>query len=187
MTKPSPALAAAAGVLETHVTTQASQLAQATGVALPAAYSALLHELGRRLKAYSAVDGRAEQWRVRVRLYRTDRMNEPEADSDPDAAADAPGTEVVHGLPGVATHLAQLATHFHGSLPAGLEDATLRHRLKSLRPTLSRNGGHGVWRVPYQVEVGRGVAVLRANGFPPEIGLQDWLARVDVQREATNG
>ena len=113
-------------------------------------------------------DQRAALWRVRVRLYDNVRPDEPEADSDPDFAPDMAGETVLRGLPAVAEHVQHLATAYHEKLEGpitGLETEVLLHRLKGLRPTLSRRGGNGVWRVPYQVQ-----------------GAGEWLARVDVQR-----
>lgn len=109
-------------------------------------------------------DSRAAMWRMRVRLYPDARPGDPAADSDPELPVDAPGAGVVAGLPGVAEELAALATAFHKGAVTGLEEATLRHSLRSLRPTLHRRGGNAAWRVPYQV-AGAG-----------------WLARVDVER-----
>lgn len=117
-------------------------------------------------------DARARRWRVRVRLYNMLQPDEPQADSDPDLAADKPGETVLAGLPEVAHHLAELATQFHGGPCTGLDHATLRHRLKSLRPTLSRNDGTARWRVPYSIhQDGAGHAE------------QEWIAAVNVQRE----
>jgi len=110
-------------------------------------------------------DGRATNWRVRIRLYGPQSATEPEADTDPDLPPDKAGTAVVHGLPGVAEFLRDVATPAHApSHLSGLEPDTLRHRLKSLRPTLSRRGGNATWRVPYQVD------------------FKDWMARVDVEK-----
>lgn len=130
------------------------------------------------------VDGRAIDWRVRVRLYRAARLDTPEADSDPDLPAAANGATICYGLPGVADHLRALADGFHGQPCAGLDQETLRHRLNSLRPTLSRRGGNAVWRVPYTVQP----PVRDQNRLAPEhvilreLEPQAWLARVDVER-----
>lgn len=128
-----------------------------------------------------AMDGRAQQWRVRIRLYNMANQNEPEADTDADHAADYPGEMVIAGLPGVAAELAVLTQAFHGVACQGMDVETLKHRLKSLRPTLSRRrvAGHNdaVWRVPYKV--------LTADAFGGDNRELDWLARVDVIRETT--
>jgi hypothetical protein len=119
-------------------------------------------------------DKRAENWRVRIRLYQGAKPD-PEADTDPDTAPDQAGMLVISGLPSVAARLSELLSDFHnGKALSGVDDLTLRHRIKSLRPTLSRRGGNAVWRVPYQV------------GDPPHTAgaaaWTEWLARVDVER-----
>ncbi len=110
-------------------------------------------------------DGRASEWRIRVRLYTIARQYSPVADSDPELALDAPGSLVVRGLPGVAMTLMNMAESHHGAPCEGLDASTLGNKIRGLRPTLSRRGGNAVWRVPYHV-----------NGA-------HWLARVDIQRE----
>lgn len=166
---------------------QATELAAAQTMPYPAAWRALTGEFLRRARdrvpnPLGEPDGRTQGWRVRVRLYLKTRMDEPEADSDPDLPAELPGATMIYGLTNVADHLRILAADFHGAPCAGLDSNTLAHRLKSLRPTISRRGGDAVWRVPYVVEVGRGRAELAANGLPASIGVQDWLARVDIVR-----
>lgn len=106
-------------------------------------------------------DGRAVTWRARIRLY--DARDEVVADTDAERDAAAPGSVVVAGLPALAQELAALCEAFHGPCE-GLDEATLKHALKSLRPTLSRRGGNAAWRVAY-----------RAQG-------REWLARVDVEK-----
>jgi hypothetical protein len=101
---------------------------------------------------------------IRVRLYQGD-MPDPMADTDPDLPADAFGTWQVAGLPAMAEALQQVAAGYHGDAVAimGLDTSTLLHRIKGLRPTLSRRGGNATWRVPYMVQ---GAA---------------WRARVDLR------
>lgn len=119
-----------------------------------------------------AEDNRTVSWRVRVRLYR-DGFDAVQADSDPDTPPDQLGDTVLRGLPAVADHLQALALGFHdgaaidGVTLGGLRIDVLLHRLKALRPTLSRKGGAATWRVPYTVA---GAA---------------WTARVDVRRVET--
>lgn len=173
-------LKSVADALDVAAMTQANILAEAQAMPFPAAWSTLVGEFLKRAKertpgAVMEADGRAARWRVRVRLYNAARMDEPEADSDPDLPADRGGTEIVAGLPGVASHLAVLASTFHKQACAGLDDATLRHRLKGFRPTLSRRGGEGVWRVPYRI-------FQAGDAFHGDSREQDWLARVDVER-----
>lgn len=111
-------------------------------------------------------DGRAAKWRCRIRLYDALRMEEPQADSDPELDADQPGTMICSGLRGVADTVFQLAMQFHNSPQlAGLEPATLDAKIPGLRPTLSRRGGNACWRIKYQTPRGA-----------------EWLARVDLER-----
>ena len=120
------------------------------------------------------MDGRAVKWRIRVRLYDM-RRDPPELEADTEAESpdqDAPGSTICLGLPDVADTLRDLATSFHSSPVLGLDDATLRHRLKSLRPTLSRRKGNAVWRVPYEV-------AATFNGDPVKF---PWMARVDIEK-----
>lgn len=144
----------------------AKAMADSGFMALPAAHellgAAIVAQIKNRTPS-AILDGRAQQWRCRVRLYKAG-MSEPEADSDPDIDADKPGTLIIAGLPGVAEELGRTAREFHGANCAGLDMDTLRHRLKSLRPTLSRRGGDAVWRVPYRAPDG-----------------VEWLARVDIE------
>ena len=162
-----------ADAAETAIALQAQAYARATQLPPDVAWSQLVAALIARWREaspqlFTEHDGRVASWRVRVRLYRADRADEPEADSDPDLPPDKPGATILPGLPAVAEHLATLAQGFHAGAAAGLDNATLRHRLKGLRPTISRRGGDAVWRVPYRVAVAGSA--------------QDWLARVDVER-----
>lgn len=111
-------------------------------------------------------DQRTKQRLIRIRLYQRG-AEEPDADSEMQgnhpAPPDAAGTWPVKGLPESAMALASIAATFHtGAAISGLDRATLMHRIKSLRPTLSRRGGTAVWRVPYTVNE------------------DNWDARVDV-------
>lgn len=112
-------------------------------------------------------DGRAAQWCARFRFYKGSTAD-PYADSDEELPADAPGAQTFSGLPAVAAELHRLGLWLHGKADAtvlsGLELDTLLHKLRGLRPTISRRKGNAVWRVSYSVG---GVA---------------WLARVDVVR-----
>jgi len=150
-----------------------AETASEAQVDLGVAHSHIATHLIRWLKRgfSAATDARTTSWRVRVRLYDQRSPSDPAADSDSELPPDVPGHAVLRGLPGVADHVAGLATDWHGSMThgevKGLDGPTLRHRLKSLRPTLSRRGGNAVWRVPYTVAGA------------------DWLARVDIQKVET--
>lgn len=176
-------LQSAADALDAEAVAQATKLAESLSTGFPNAWQALATEFLRRNKQrYPAAkldtDGRSARWRVRVRLYNAAHMSEVEADSDPDLPPESAGATVVTGLPGVAEHLAALAHGFHSQPISGLDAATLRHSLKSLRPTLSRRGGNGTWRVSYRVD--------RSAGIVPADS-QKWLARVDVVRVPSQG
>jgi hypothetical protein len=136
------------------------------GVSREVAHDVFANALRPWLRTQAVItDGRANNWRVRVRLYAADRPNDVIADSDPNSRPDAAGNDVVNGLPAVAELVATLAQAWHGTPCVGLDSATLRHKLKGLRPTLSRRGGNATWRLDYRTAVSA------------------YLARVDIQRE----
>jgi hypothetical protein len=110
------------------------------------------------------LDGRAVQWRIRTRLYLATQTDEPIADSDPDTPPDKSGNTVLTGLPAVAAEVSALAVAYHDAVCDGLEYPTLLHKLKGLRPTLSRRKGNAVWRLHYSVKG------------------HEMLARVDIER-----
>lgn len=152
----------------THLWALAHQQAQAVPGADPALLvDAVMAEANAMHTAASKEDGRAAMWRVRIRLYRENDPDTLQADSDPDLSPDLPGTMVIDGLPKVGQALHRIAFLYHsqeGGDPAlqGLDSESLKQRIKSLRPTLSRRGGSATWRVPYVVRAER------------------WIARVDV-------
>jgi hypothetical protein len=160
-------------IIERHADALAQALAERTqivarevGIEPLAAVEALRKTLLRMTGGI--LDNRATYWRVRVRLYAAEHVDDPVADSDPDAPPDAAGETVLRGLTAVAEHVALLAGSYHGLLCLGLESATLRHKLKGLRPTLSRRKGNAVWRLSYTTH--------------EATGTRDWLARVDIER-----
>lgn len=128
-------------------------------------------------------DARTAKWRCRFRIYDAQRLDEPVADSDEDRQADMPGTTILAGLPAVAAEVIALAGAFHGTLAlSGLSSTELRHKLKSLRPTLSRAKASGgvckaVWRVHYDT--------IDTYKTSPEAKTRGWLMRVDIVREIT--
>lgn len=128
-------------------------------------------------RSISDTDARAAKWRCRFRLYDQRRPQEPMADSDPELPADQPGTMIITGLPEVAVELGLLAGAFHGTpLLRGLSQQELDRKLRGLRPTLSRRKGNAVWRVPYDTD---------QTWRDHRDHLAGWLARVDIEREAT--
>lgn len=161
------AATSAALVLHT-MSGEAVKLAGELSVPETLAFEALADHVRKQLTPRALEDKRTRPFRARIRLY-CNGADEPDADTDMELPADKPGTLVLRGLPAVAAELAALCAHFHGQACAGLDAATLRWRLNGLRPTLSRRGGNGVWRVPYDVAIGKET--------------QPWLARVDLVRE----
>lgn len=90
-------------------------------------------------------------WKARLMLF--DHLGELQADSMPDAPAEAEPAEFFGTLGHVASWLRTAAADFHeenrdGEL-VGLDAATLERSILSLRVSLSRNGGATWWRVAY--------------------------------------
>lgn len=126
-------------------------------------------------RSAAEVDGRAAQWRIRIRLYDMRQPDEPQADTDPELPPDQAGTTILRGLPAVADEVMQLANAFHASPRPlkGMNPEELDRRLRGLRPTLSRRKGNAVWRIPYDTfETWRELEGHQAA----------WLARVDITR-----
>lgn len=125
----------------------------------------LMDEL--RPKAVKAEgDGRAQAYRVRLTLYR-DRMLY--ADTDPELPANQPGTEVVRGLISVSDWAREIMEAYHNVDSMAfdiLPYAKVEKSIKSLRPSLSRNGGIHNWRMSYTDPDG-----------------QEWLANILVVTE----
>lgn len=115
-------------------------------------------------------DGRALQWRVRLRLYdAADGYVNVIADSDDGVPHDQMGATVIHGLPAVASWIAELSAAHHKAPCAGLDSASLRRKLASLRTQLSyRKDGTGTLRAEYQVMSGERLRYM--------------VARCDVER-----
>lgn len=134
--------------------------AESSAQAAARLWDALLQARPQRTRLVN--DGRAVPWRVRIQLF--DDTGELQADSDHDSPLEAAGETEIYGLPAVAEWLVAVTTEFHGGLVGGLGRHTLKQKLRSLRPMLSRGDGWAVWRVPYTV-----------MELP-------WLARVDVRR-----
>ena len=161
-----------------HLVDQVGVLAQgiATSLRLPAAtvHAKLVAAIGSLLQPESAAvlnDGRTVQWRTRIRWY-AKGQSDPTEDTDQDLPQDQPGSQIISGLPNVARYLEICTVNIHapnGESVTGVEAETLAHRLKSLRPTLSRNQGKATWRVPYVAH--------HLHGADNE-----WVARVDVER-----
>jgi hypothetical protein len=156
----------AAETLAGTVSTIVEQLATDTGLPPNAVLALLLKQTGIIVRS---VDNRAGRWRFRVFIYSADKPNEVLADSDPEYPLGELGANVAIGLPGVAEETAMLCGAYHSAPCVGLDATTLRWRIKSLRPTLSRNHGRATWRIPYST---------MEDGEP-----RQWLARVEIQKE----
>jgi hypothetical protein len=125
--------------------------------------------VGQMLGEEKLNDGRAREWRVRLRLYNYLGSDEPEADSDDTLLADQPGATIIRGLSNVVAWVIELATNYHGVACAGLEEGTLRKKIPTLRTQMSNRGDRtGVIRATYEVIV---------NGEARHM-----LARIDVCR-----
>lgn len=97
---------------------------------------------------------------IRVLISRGDSA---EADTEPDSPVDAVPEWQVHGMAAIANAAYDVIVGFHASRhdPApGLGREKLLGRLPSLRVTLTRGKGDTWWRVPYDVEGVRWVAVV---------------------------
>lgn len=153
-------------LLKLDITDAVKAAAIKAGVSIETAHAAFAAALRPWLRTQGAVitDGRTNRWRVRVRLYDSAHPDDAAADTDPDLKPDEGGTEIIPGLPNVAGYVAEIAAGFHQITCVGLDGPTMRHKLKGLRPTLSRRGGNAVWRLPYVVNA------------------REWLARVDIER-----
>lgn len=170
----------AAGRVVAVFNEEAAQLAAMTGWSEGVATTQLRGLVRTKIaSAGPAIDGRAVAWRVRVQLQRAERPDVV-ADTDPQLRLDEGGTEVVRGLPAVAAMVADICTAYHvGKVVEGLDEATLRHALKSIRPTISRTGGEAIWRPRYTVTTPASEAGALRSDAPR---IEEWVARVDVRR-----
>lgn len=166
MTRPEEDLATRVELCKLDITDAIKAAANSAGVSVETAYAAFAAVLRPWLRTQGAVitDGRTNKWRVRVRLFDSVHPNDAAADTDPDLGPSESGVEIIAGLPNVAGFVAEIATSYHQTTCVGLDGPTMRHKLKGLRPTLSRRGGNAVWRLPYRAAE------------------QEWLARVDIER-----
>lgn len=137
-----------------HFNDQVDEACRELKVPHAVAYEGIRADLKALLGVRAAdADARNAFWRTRIRIYRADDPSTVVDDSDYGEPEDKPGAEVVRGLQGVAEYLQQLmGWRFNGAAVEGLDDMTLKHRQKALRPTLSRRGGNAVWRVPFKVD-----------------------------------
>lgn len=148
--------------------------------------AAFAKDVGTALLGSKTSDGRAVQWHARLRLLDMERPNSDQvvADSDPDAAHEAPGATLFNGLPSITHWAAELAAAHHNAPCAGLDSTTLARKLRSLRSQMSnRRAGKGCLRADYVVWDHRAqrdhrmlarVDVIRSDEIKP----QDALRRI---------
>lgn len=152
--------------LMAQVRAEAVKLAQQTGEPDSKVLAELLDALNQHkpISAKAEADKRTVRWRIRLFLYAPN--GQLVADTDPELPAESPGTIVVASLPGVAEEVhSTISRHYGAQKLDGVDMTTLLHRIKSLRPTLSRRGGNATWRVPFHMD-----------DLP-------WRVDVDVRRE----
>lgn len=154
----------------------------ATRLCVPAAglLQSVIAQLQESALSATALDGRAAWWQVRCRLYAaSDGYRDALADSDPDLAPSDLGATRLQSLPEVAKWMRDLARAYHGGECAGMDEATLKRRLRSLRNQMSvRHDGTGILRLEYSVipQIGRSL-IARA---PAEV--MHMMARCDLVR-----
>jgi len=95
------------------------------------------------------IRGNAVFWRCRARVYDAHHLDTPEVDSDPDRPLEAPGAEVIRGLPDVVAWGCAFARMHHHTPCAGLGKTHTR-ALQTARAMLSRRGnGTAVITIEY--------------------------------------
>jgi hypothetical protein len=152
-----------------QIRAQAVALAGQTGEPESKVLAELLDAINKHkpIAAKAEADKRTVRWRIRLLLYAP--SGELVADTDPELPPEAPGTIVVASLPGVAEELhSTIMRHYGGHKLEGVTMPELLHRIRSLRPTLSRRGGAATWRVPFKMD-----------DLP-------WRVDVDVRKEASD-
>lgn len=148
-------------------------------------------------KGYEAIDfrddGRAAVWRVRLTIWGGEGYQSQFADTDDGRPLDHDGATLLHGLPAVAEWVRELCAQAHPACSLdGLSEATLAGKIKSLRVSLSNQGGSCIWRIRYTVTppeapanaaaAAPGVNLLKL-ARPKAAQLQHFLAHVRVTRE----
>lgn len=146
----------ASGLLQ-QMQDSAAEIEAAGGPNQAAAYADILRTVRTMHKTAGspgALDGRTTAWRVRLQIFGPDGSLEADSDAD-NGDIQAPGETIIHGVKPVADWAAAAALAFHAergeTVTSGLDQSLLYHKINSLRPTLSRNGGKATWRIPYVV------------------------------------
>ena len=88
-------------------------------------------------------------------------QNEPAADTDDDLPPGADGRMVKAGLPAVMEWLAELGVEFHKGQCPGLSLPELMHKLRSVRPAVSKNKGFATFAVNYTTMGGEWRALVK--------------------------
>lgn len=106
------------------------------------------------LKPHHAVDhmgdGRSAAWRVRLTIWTGETYANQFADTDDGRPLDQDGATILMGLPAVSAWVRELCAQAHpGCTLEGLSEHALAGKLKSLRVSLSNQGGSCIWRLRY--------------------------------------
>jgi hypothetical protein len=98
-------------------------------------------------------DGRSALWRVRMTIWRGVQLDTLYADTDEGKPLEYAGATLIQGLPAVALWAWELIGAAHpGRTISDLDQASVLHKLRSLRVALSNQDGACIWRLRYVVE-----------------------------------
>lgn len=135
-------------------------------------------------------DGRSALWRVRMTIWSGVQLDTLYADTDDGRPLEHAGATLIQGLPAVATWAWELIQQAHAPRAiADLDQASVLHKLRSLRVALSNQDGACVWRLRYVVLPDEGAAGGAVPGSLRGVGQRSrgpeyHLAHVRVSREA---
>lgn len=149
----------------------------------------------KEIKPHHAIDhmgdGRSAIWRVRLTIWGGEGYQSLHADTDDGRDLGAEGVTLLNGLPAVSAWVRELCAQAHpGCELEGLSEITLAGKIKSLRVSLSNQGGSCIWRLRYAVTAAAaepapaavGVNLLKsARAVAPRT--QYFMAHVRVTRE----
>lgn len=143
------ALSHAAAECAAHVKAIAAPLSATFGLPPSAVDSELANAVADMLRDTGYSHGNGTMWRCRALIYDDRDLGNPEADSDPGLPPEAPGDEVLKGLPAVAAWGCTLARMHHHTPCMGLGKNQTR-AIQTVRNMLYRRGdGTGVMTIPY--------------------------------------
>lgn len=144
------------------------------------------------LKPHHAIDhqgdGRSAIWRVRLSIWAGPAGDSLWADTDDGRQLDQEGATLLAGLPAVSAWVREMCSQAHpGATLQGLEEITLASKIKSLRVSLSNQGGACIWRLRYIVTPPEPPAVAvggnRLKSVAPSREPQRFMAHVRISRE----